>query len=135
MSKKPDSVVTSVRIPTDLHVKAKELGLSFGAVMRRALMDALTIEAEKDLIRKRIDEYYEKIENLNQRLVDLERVEKRADEEEWNKAMDYFRGSIEETGRVSHNQLLFWAHKLRINDSELLEFIEDKIVGGPVSVI
>lgn len=135
MTKKPDSIVTSVRIPSDLHTKARELGLSFGAVMRRALMEALTIEAEKELTRKRIDEYYMKIEHLNQRLVDLERVEKRADVEEWDKAMEYFRGSIEDTGRVSHNQLLFWAHKLRIEDSELLEFIEDKIVGGPVSVI
>ncbi len=134
MGKKPDSVVTSVRIPSELHSKAKELGLSFGVVMKKALMESLTIEAEKELIRKRIDEYYEKIEKLNQRLVDLERIEKRVDTEDWDKAIEYFRGSIKETGRVSNNQLLYWSHKLRIEDSELLEFIEDKIAEGYVYV-
>jgi predicted DNA-binding protein len=126
--------VTSVRVPLDLHEKAKELGISFGAVFREGLMKKLTIQGEKEIIRNLIEDLYKEMEYWNTRLKDLERIETKASTEKWDMATESLQNSYDKVGKISSNQLSYWAIKLRVEPDELLEYFQDEIIQGYVNV-
>lgn len=136
--KKPedhDTVVSSVRLPRDLRDKAKDLGLGLGVVLRKALMEQLTVEGEKEILRNRIEEKYQEIEYLDQRLRDLEKLESKADQEIWDQALEAIRDEYSQKQAITNNRLLYWCLKLRVEQSELITILEDEVAGGMLTVI
>jgi hypothetical protein len=109
-------------------------------------MESLTIEAEQEILRKRVDEHLRAADDLDKRIIDLERAKSRVDDEEWNFVLDALKDQIEReqkklvnnpyaTIKFREGQLEFYAHKARMTRTELLTFIEEELVGGPVQVV
>lgn len=114
--------------------------------MRKALMESLTIEAEKEILRKRIDEHLKNAELLDKRIMDLERAKNRVNDEEWEFVVNALKDQVNRekeklvnnpyaSVKIREGQLEFYAHKARMTRSDLLIYIEEELVGGPVQVV
>lgn len=114
--------------------------------MRKALMESLTIEAEKEILRNRIDEHLKAADLLDKRIIDLERAKNRVNDEEWDFVVNALKDQISrekenlvnnpyDSIKIREGQLEFYAHKARMTRTDLLVYIEEELVGGPVQVV
>lgn len=119
--------VTTVSLPLGLYEKAKELDINVSAVVRESLMKKLTIEGEKEVIRTRIDELYKEIDYWSGKLEKLEEMETRFNQEQLVSAIESLKSSYNKVGKIRSTQLEYWALKVRIDKTELMEHLESNI--------